>query len=973
MITDISLPYEAAKIISILENHGYEAYVVGGCVRDSLIGREPKDWDITTNATPEIVRSVFHRTIDTGIEHGTVTVRMGGKGFEVTTYRIDGNYSDGRHPDFVDFSTELREDLKRRDFTVNAMAYHPDRGLIDMFGGISDLNAAIIRCVGDPVERFGEDALRMLRALRFAAQLDFSLDEDTYLAIKDMHKRIAMVSEERIQAELIKLLVSDHPQMMKLVYETGLSSVFLPEFDRLFETPQNTRHHDTDVGNHTIRVLMGLPADRVMRLAGLFHDIAKPISRKTDNKGIDHFVGHPGVGAQMTRDIMLRLKFDKATMHRVESLVRFHDERITVNPRNVRRLASRIGSEHMPGLITLKKADVMAQSDFEREKKLSDIDDMEKCYIMSVNNQEPLTVKDLKIDGRDLKQEGIEQGPKIGNILKSLLSEVVDDPNKNTRSFLLARARKLSCLLLCFMIMLSGCVPVSDSSSDTTEEETVLEEEEETDIDEARRLEEEMLLSDSYLLEDISTKEERVILKSLSTLKRYRFAFGLSTAFLDKWGSRTSQSDFVKGSVVKIGKARNNVLSSISLSSDAWVVEDLTNFSYDKDREIFKIGETKYRIRPSVNVFSGNLSVTMDDITDQDSLRVVGIDKNIISVTVTTGHGYISLMNTDFFKDSMISIGSKIYTTITKDTVIPVSAGKYKITVAKGGYGGSTTVRVKKNETVTVNLDTLKGEGPKQCKLILKSTVKGTKAFVDDNKVKLNKRFKIDYGQHKIRVEVPDYDAWQKTLLVNSPRSDINVDPEEVKNAKKEAQKNAANSSASNSSQNDNNSSNNSSNNSNNNNNNNSSSNNNNSSSNGSSSNSSGSSSSNSNKSSNNNSGSSTNSSSNNSNTGTFNSTHNPFANKDGSNSSSNSSNNTSGNSNNRNSNNSSSTDNSSNSNTSSSGNYNGANYGRTDDDEDSDSSSSSSSVTDTSRQAELDYLDTLSNMITQITDQATP
>lgn len=284
----INIPQKAAQILKTLNAAGYEAYVVGGCVRDSILDRVPGDWDITTSALPEQVKELFHRTVDTGIQHGTVTVMMGKEGFEVTTYRVDGEYHDGRHPDAVTFTRSLEEDLKRRDFTINAMAYHPEHGLVDLFGGMEDINGKIIRCVGDPVERFTEDALRMLRAVRFSAQLGFTVEENTKAALARMSGNLEHVSAERIQTELVKLLVSDHPEKIQDAYELGITKVILPEFDAMMETTQETLHHCYNVGEHTIHALMNIPADKVLRLTMLFHDTGKPARKTVDPLSLIH-------------------------------------------------------------------------------------------------------------------------------------------------------------------------------------------------------------------------------------------------------------------------------------------------------------------------------------------------------------------------------------------------------------------------------------------------------------------------------------------------------------------------------------------------------------------------------------------------------------------------------------------------------------------------------------------------------------
>lgn len=311
----VTIPEQAEKILEQLQTAGYEAYVVGGCVRDSLLGRKPDDWDITTSAKPEQVKALFRRTVDTGLKHGTVTVLMGGEGFEVTTYRIDGEYEDGRHPREVSFTSSLKEDLQRRDFTINAMAYNHKTGLVDMFGGLSDLERKIVRCVGNPMERFTEDALRILRAVRFCAQLGFSMEEETAKGLSVLAPNLRMVSAERIQVELVKLLVSPHPDYLRLAYEAGITKEFLPEFDRMMETPQNTPHHCYTVGEHTLHSLTEIPGDRVLRLTMLLHDVGKPKARTTDAQGRDHFKLHGDIGEKMAVDILHRLKFDLSLIH----------------------------------------------------------------------------------------------------------------------------------------------------------------------------------------------------------------------------------------------------------------------------------------------------------------------------------------------------------------------------------------------------------------------------------------------------------------------------------------------------------------------------------------------------------------------------------------------------------------------------------------------------------------------------------
>ena len=438
----ISLPAKVARILNTLGGHGYEAYAVGGCVRDSLLGRTPQDWDITTSARPEQVKALFRHTIDTGIQHGTVTVMLEHEGFEVTTYRIDGEYEDARHPKEVAFTANLLEDLKRRDFTINAMAYNPKSGMIDLFGGISDLEKKVIRCVGDARQRFSEDALRMLRAVRFAAQLGFTIERQTYEAICTLASTIAKVSTERIMVELVKLLTSDHPEEMRAVYESGLSRVFLPEFDAMMQTPQHTIHHQYSVGEHTIHAIMGVPPDRILRLTMLFHDIGKPQCRTTDADGIDHFHGHPEVGAEMTGQILHRLKFDNDTIRAVKRLVRFHDLRPALTKKSIRRSMVKMGLECFPQIFTVKRADALAQSTYMRAEKLEAIDRFEELYEEILADHACIQKKDLAINGKELLALGLPQGKQIGQVLDKLFAKVVEDPACNTKEILLAEARK---------------------------------------------------------------------------------------------------------------------------------------------------------------------------------------------------------------------------------------------------------------------------------------------------------------------------------------------------------------------------------------------------------------------------------------------------------------------------------------------------------------------------------------------------
>lgn len=439
----IELPKEVKSIIETLENEGYEAYAVGGCIRDALLGRQAKDWDITTDAVPQEIKRIFPVTIDTGIAHGTVTVRKNKKSFEVTTYRTDGKYNDGRHPESVTFVRDLKEDLRRRDFTVNALAYNEKVGLVDEFNGIEDLNNRIIRCVENPDRRFSEDALRMMRAVRFVAQLGFEMDSDTKDSIKKLAHTLDRISVERICDELIKLICTDRPETMKLMYELGLTSVFFPEWDKMMETPQNTKHHRGSVGEHTIFVLQNVPATKAMRLAALLHDVGKPVCKRTDKKGADHFVGHPQVGADMAKGIMRRLKLDNDTIGYVSRLVRYHDDRPNLTKRNVRRCLNRMGEDLFPDMFDLRRADILGQSDYKQEEKFREIQGFKDFYEEIIADNECISLKDLVITGSDVIKLGVPSGPKVGELLKSALEIVIDNPDNNDTEILLNHVQKI--------------------------------------------------------------------------------------------------------------------------------------------------------------------------------------------------------------------------------------------------------------------------------------------------------------------------------------------------------------------------------------------------------------------------------------------------------------------------------------------------------------------------------------------------
>ena len=374
--------------------------------------------------------------MDTGLEHGTVTVLAGSGAHEVTTYRIDGEYEDGRHPKEVVFTSSLAEDLRRRDFTINAMAYNNEEGLVDLFDGIRDLQRKVIRCVGNPTERFSEDALRILRALRFSAQLGFKLDPATLDAIIALAPTLEKISAERIRVELNKLLISKRPEYMEAVYEAGITKIVLPEFDELMKTPQNNPHHCYNVGEHTIAALQHVPADPILRWTMLLHDIAKPACRTTDEAGIDHFKGHAPAGEKMAKAILRRLKFDNETIRQVAALIRWHDCRMAPEKPVIRRILNKLGPELFEKLMIVQEADTMAKSLYQREETLERIGKVRECVREILDDGDCFTLKTLAVSGKDLMELGVPKGPKIGECLNAALEEVMKDPVKNTKEYL---------------------------------------------------------------------------------------------------------------------------------------------------------------------------------------------------------------------------------------------------------------------------------------------------------------------------------------------------------------------------------------------------------------------------------------------------------------------------------------------------------------------------------------------------------
>lgn len=441
----IQLPRGAETIISALERAGYEAYVVGGCVRDSLLGEEPHDWDICTSAIPSEIMECFSgkRIINTGMKHGTVTVLMNDGGYEVTTFRIDGDYSDSRHPDSVVFTSSLRKDLARRDFTMNAMAYNNHFGLIDPFGGEEALRHNVISCVGNAYDRFQEDALRIMRALRFAATCGFSIQEDTSQAIHRLAPQLKSVAAERIQSELNKLIFGKGALQVLLKY-SDVMSVIIPEFAPCIGFDQNNPYHEYAIYDHIAHAVSNYTGnDLTVKLALLLHDIGKPQCYTEDERG-GHFHGHGVPSRDIANVAMQRLRFDNRTREDVLTLVLYHDSVIEPTPRVVRRWLNKIGEQNFRRLLRVRMADIEAHAKWTQQSRI------ERCIALSsilddiITQGQCFTMKNLNINGNDVMSLGVPEGKRVGTILNTLLGRVISGELENDHGELLDEANKLA-------------------------------------------------------------------------------------------------------------------------------------------------------------------------------------------------------------------------------------------------------------------------------------------------------------------------------------------------------------------------------------------------------------------------------------------------------------------------------------------------------------------------------------------------
>ena len=439
----IIVPEKVSKLLNMLQKNGNDSYVVGGCLRDYIIGRRPEDWDIATDAPPETVRRLFEKTLESGLKHGTITVLIDGERFEVTTFRTDGIYEDNRRPKDVTFSTSILEDLSRRDFTMNAMAYSPKTGLIDPFNGRKDIANRIIRTVGNADTRFKEDALRMLRAIRFSSQLDFSIQQETLKSLCQNNNLICNISKERIREELSKILISENPMKFSLLSTTGLLDFFIPEFENCYHTFQNNPYHLYNVAEHSLHSVKKIRDVIFLRWTMLLHDIGKPLMKATGEDGLDHFIGHPEKSSQLSVIILKRLRFDKKTIEKIRRLILFHDVKIEANYSDVRRTVKLVGDDIFKNLIEVKIADRQAQNTEIVEKEIQDLKEIKNIYQSIKKENHCYNLKDLNINGNDLLVLGYPKGKVIGQTLGKLLEMVIEDQHINNKSSLKEIASKI--------------------------------------------------------------------------------------------------------------------------------------------------------------------------------------------------------------------------------------------------------------------------------------------------------------------------------------------------------------------------------------------------------------------------------------------------------------------------------------------------------------------------------------------------
>ncbi len=435
----MKLDTESRQLLALLEQAGYRAYAVGGCVRDACMGRAYADIDLCTSALPRQTEAVLAaagiRYIETGLQHGTVAAFLNGKTYEITTFRTDGSYTDSRHPDGVTFVPQVETDLARRDFTVNAMAYHPAQGLVDPFGGQADIKAKCLRCVGEPRRRFTEDALRILRALRFASVLGFTLEDETEKAVFALKERLLLVSAERIFIELKKLLLGDWAFEVLIRYRE-IIGVVVPELVPAFACAQHNSWHVYDVFTHIAKSVEAAPKDAELRLTMLFHDTGKPACKTTDEKGIDHFYGHPAVSEQLAKTALERLKISRAGLQRILPLIHYHDHCIVTEEKSIKRWLNRLGPAGTLDLIDVKTADLAAQNLARTQPEIEELYRTKALLREILERGDAFSLRDLNVGGRELLALGY-RGKAVGAVLDALLSAVIAGEVENEQQALL--------------------------------------------------------------------------------------------------------------------------------------------------------------------------------------------------------------------------------------------------------------------------------------------------------------------------------------------------------------------------------------------------------------------------------------------------------------------------------------------------------------------------------------------------------
>lgn len=456
-INNITIPSGAKFILSVFPMMGYKAYLVGGCCRDAILNKEPHDWDICTNATPEemmwMVKELNRvrkdkpeiKTIPTGMKHGTITIVIDDEPYEVTTFRQDGEYSDGRRPDDVSFTKNLLDDLQRRDFTINAIAFSPYEGFIDPFNGIQDIENKTIKCVGNPNDRFNEDGLRILRAIRFAAQLEFTINDDTTIAIHENKHLLDKISKERINSELCKILNSNNCGNQVLREYADVLCQFIPQIRNMIGFEQNNPYHPYDVWEHTLHCMNYLSRenpnepynDIITRLAVLLHDIGKPNCYVIDDKCVGHFYGHAKESTKIAYDILTDLRFSNEIVDKTVELISYHDIRFTTTKASVKRLLNKLEEKQFRRLLQLRRCDIIGQNLITFPERALKVCNIENILNEIIEEKECFCLKDLAINGKDLIEHGIKEGKLIGEILNTLLTMVIDGDTSNEKEYLL--------------------------------------------------------------------------------------------------------------------------------------------------------------------------------------------------------------------------------------------------------------------------------------------------------------------------------------------------------------------------------------------------------------------------------------------------------------------------------------------------------------------------------------------------------